>query len=404
MVWKQSIRKRMLYGFLIVVVCIGVWTVVNRVLNPVALKERDINTKNWIVYVHSETGSDDDIYMMNADGSNMRAIIKDQYRQFDPTWSPSGKRLVYMCETPQQGGSTQQIYPQLYVADPTGSPRKPMTYSQGAKSGPVFDTSGDMVLFTNQGMIISVDLTNGQSEQVLPPIDKKQIWASVMPGGKVQFGKPYYSNATSMLYAVQELDNSQMLVTYTSDSHKTAKTGGTEQSGDEATKAATQEAKTPEPIMAGETIDIAPSFDGSRLAFSVISNDHKQSGILIRELATGENHLLWKGKLSMLPGKLAWSKDGSTIAVEIWQETASGDMLRVGIGIYNVFKMDSSELVMAVKGNVGSPALSPDGNQLAYVVYRNGGRDIWCCNSDGTHQKNLTEGRGDNYDPKWSPQ
>lgn len=401
MVWKQSIRRRMLVGFLIVVACIAAWTVINRVLNPVSLKEHAINTKDWIAFVHSDENADEDIYMMAADGSNLRPVIQEPLRQFDPVWAPSGYRIVYMGETKRSDSGDNQIYPQLYISDPTGSPRKPMTYSQGAKACPVFVPSGEDVLYTNQGMILTVNLTSGHSEQILPPIEQKQVWSNTMPGGKVQFSQPYSNGKSPELYAVQDLENAQALVSYMPDTAEADhKSGDAHETSDEANPSMALSANQPKPIMGGETVNLAATADGTRLAFSVLSVDHKQTGIMKRELITGEDELLWKGSSKQIPGKLVWSQDGSTIAIEMWREGADGELLRAGVG---VFALGSQNVVMAAKGDAGSPTLSPDGNRLAYVVYRNGGRDIWCCNSDGTNPKNLTKGKGDCYDPKWSP-
>ena len=51
----------------------------------------------------------------------------------------------------------------------------------------------------------------------------------------------------------------------------------------------------------------------------------------------------------------------------------------------------------------GSPSWSPDGKRIAFHSYRDGNREIYVMNPDGTDQKRLTNNpAGDKY-PSWSP-
>lgn len=43
-----------------------------------------------------------EIYVMNADGTNARRITNNVFDEYDPTWSPDGRKLVYTREG--QGG------------------------------------------------------------------------------------------------------------------------------------------------------------------------------------------------------------------------------------------------------------------------------------------------------------
>src|ERR1041385_7062654 len=37
----------------------------------------------------------EDIYVMNADGTNVQQLTKNPGQEFDPMWSPDGKQIVY---------------------------------------------------------------------------------------------------------------------------------------------------------------------------------------------------------------------------------------------------------------------------------------------------------------------
>jgi len=92
----------------------------------------------------------------------------------------------------------------------------------------------------------------------------------------------------------------------------------------------------------------------------------------------------------------SWSPDGTRIAfssdrvggkLQIWVMKADGTGL--------VQLANTPELNMA-------PDWSPDGNRITFESTRDGQREIYVMNSDGTGQTRLTFS-GNNYGPKWSP-
>lgn len=49
------------------------------------------------------------------------------------------------------------------------------------------------------------------------------------------------------------------------------------------------------------------------------------------------------------------------------------------------------------------PAWSPDGTKIAYISLRDGKRDIFVVNADGSEVMQLTHTAGFEHDPDWSP-
>jgi len=76
---------------------------------------------------------------------------------------------------------------------------------------------------------------------------------------------------------------------------------------------------------------------------------------------------------------LAWSPDGHRLAFAaedtIWVIDADGRNL--------------VSFVLAGATAAGSPTWSPDGRKIAYTAYRDGDRDIWVMNADGSEQRRL---------------
>ncbi len=57
----------------------------------------------------------------------------------------------------------------------------------------------------------------------------------------------------------------------------------------------------------------------------------------------------------------------------------------------------------SARGDVQTPAWSPDGRKLAFVSERDGNSEIYVMNADGSAQENLTEQPASDSHPSWSP-
>src|SRR5919204_6727901 len=60
-----------------------------------------------------------DVYAVNADGSGLVRLTDDPAADFDPSWSPDGRRIAYRHEDEQSG--------QIYVMDADGSRQRSLT-------------------------------------------------------------------------------------------------------------------------------------------------------------------------------------------------------------------------------------------------------------------------------------
>jgi Tol biopolymer transport system component len=55
------------------------------------------------------------------------------------------------------------------------------------------------------------------------------------------------------------------------------------------------------------------------------------------------------------------------------------------------------------KGDDSSPLWSPDGKQILFVSTRDGNREVYAMDTDGSNQTNLTNNKAEDYAPSWSP-
>lgn len=99
-------------------------------------------------------------------------------------------------------------------------------------------------------------------------------------------------------------------------------------------------------------------------------------------------------------GGASWSPDGTAI-------TFNGNVTSLGLAIYTINSDGSGLKQLTNLKNTGeyniSPTWSPDGKKIAFVSERDGGREIYVMNTDGSLQTRLTTALGNADSPAWSP-
>lgn len=100
---------------------------------------------NEIVFTSFDfDGVDNDIYKMNADGSNWQPLVINQAQDDDPSWSPIGNKIAYSSDF----GSLSNSF-EIFVMDADGSNQTPLTQSPGADTMPAWSPDGSKIAFVS---------------------------------------------------------------------------------------------------------------------------------------------------------------------------------------------------------------------------------------------------------------
>lgn len=84
-----------------------------------------------------------DIYVANADGSNVRRLTNNGAANFAPAWHPSGKKIIFVSNLHEKGSRNFD----LYLINLDGSGLERVTYFEDFDGFPLFSPDGKLLVF-----------------------------------------------------------------------------------------------------------------------------------------------------------------------------------------------------------------------------------------------------------------
>lgn len=100
-----------------------------------------------------------------------------------------------------------------------------------------------------------------------------------------------------------------------------------------------------------------------------------------------------------------WSPDGSQVAF-VSERDGNTDIYRMnadGTGVQNLTNDSGADTFEGLDNNSSINPWSPDGSMLAFTSQRDGNREIYVMNAEGTGLVNVTDDPGEDWFDGWSP-
>jgi len=99
-----------------------------------------------LAFVSTRTGSPQ-VYIMRADGSDVRQVTNEQDGACQPDWSPDGLKIVYIAPCPQKQDTYQNS--SLYIMEISTQTRSALPASLGGDFEPAWSPDGKRIAFTS---------------------------------------------------------------------------------------------------------------------------------------------------------------------------------------------------------------------------------------------------------------
>ena len=99
-----------------------------------------------IVFTSDRDGTSGDVYVMDADGDNLRRLTKHRSQDMTPSWSPDG-RFITFFSLRDNDPDTPEINPEIYVMDADGDNVRRLTSHNDWDFAPSWSPDSRFIVF-----------------------------------------------------------------------------------------------------------------------------------------------------------------------------------------------------------------------------------------------------------------
>ena len=337
----------------------------------------------------------EDIYVMNADGSDVTRLTENEAADYGPIWSPDGRRIAFTSDRDGNG--------EIYVMNADGSGQTRLTDNPAADYAPSWSPDGQRIAFGSyrDGEDIYVMNADGSGQTRLTDGPMPNGTPSWSPDGRrIAFeswrdwnweiyvmnadgsGQTRLTDNPATDYAPIWLPDGRRIafMSIVRDSNKDIYVMNADGSG--------QTRLTDNPATDGAPIWLP---DGRLIAFESYRDENRDIYVMNAD-GSGQTRLTDN---EVRGRELSWSPDGRRIAFQSWRDDNED------IYVMNADGSDITRLTHNEAYDYG-PSLSPDGQRIAFSSDRDGG-GIYVMNIDGSDVTRLTDNEAYDSDPSWSP-
>jgi len=352
-----------------------------------------------IVFCSNRDGKNE-IYVMDADGSNVKRLTNNLANDAIPRWSPDGNKIVF--DSDRDGNQ------EIYVMDADGGNQIRLTKNGAIDSGASWSPDGGKIAFASNRDndypynfdIYVMNADGGDLKRLVedPEYDAEPRWSP--DGSAILFVTGRTGNFD--VYTMAPDGSNQKNLTadsFAADGAPAWSPDGsniafaTNRDGNGEVYIMDADGGYPMRVSNNSADDGRPSWspDGSKLVFQTERDGNSEICVMS---ADGELDQLTDDSAEDV--NPAWSPNGGRIALS---------SNRAGKQHIYVMNADGSSLTQITSslGDDFEPAWSPDGKRIAFTSSRDGNREIYLMNADGSNQIRLTVNAAIDTYPKWSP-
>ena len=351
------------------------------------------------------------IYLMRADGTDVRRITSADKFAGSPKWSPDGQRIVFyemdIRDTfyARQVALGKLVDSQIVSVDLARGTRQQLTSGPGLKVSPQFLGANRVGYVMKSGPRTGLAFTTG--DQGANGEIRNPSWS---PDGKRVVYQKWFSESwrqNQPLFSIDpefDLAYSDPFPAFSHDGKKLAVTHsvsnrGTGSSSLLSVSVMNADGTNAKLIFHGQEggLALAPQWSPNDewIAFGggfyFLPRGRPARVIMMRTDGSEVHELTKTAGNSGFP---SWSRDGNRIVYRFWSET------EYGLRVINLNDGSSTKLTA---GFDNFPAWSPKGDLIAFTRFGEGDYDIYTIRPDGTDLRRLTTTPGNDAHEIWSP-